>query len=399
MSRDPLDEMAARDAGVRELLNALVSAPSEDELAREQVALAMFSAFNPARAEVQAPGRARAPRSHRKQVRSVRFGVRLATAATVVTLVSGFTVASYAAALPAPLQRLAHQFLGYLGVPDAVGPLPRVHASPSVPASKATGGSRHHQLRTGSPAPGRGHSQPASPSPRPSRHPHHRQPARPAPHHHGGLTLSPLAHRVQAGGSVRFTATLDKHGRPQPNVRLSLLILPTWPPHGQWRPIEPMVTNSQGQASFTVPFLWTNVSFEVTGPGSVHSRKVTIVVIPQVFARILPGGRHGHGDDRPFVLVGCRGAAPGDTAKLEVRGHGGHWRVVGTSQFHRDGLAVFPIDASQVNRTYRAVVLATKLHGRALSKTFSGETDDQRHRGYHWTPPPTPSPTPFPSRT
>src|ERR1700761_5347251 len=104
MSKDPLDELAARDAGVSELLNALVSAPAEDELAREQVALAMFSAFNPAQAGAWAPRRA--PRSHRGQAgagqtaprRSVRLGVRLAAVATVVTLVSGFTVASYAAA-------------------------------------------------------------------------------------------------------------------------------------------------------------------------------------------------------------------------------------------------------------------------------------------------------------
>ena len=81
--------------------------------------------------------------------------------------------------------------------------------------------------------------------------------------------------------------------------------------------------------------------------------------------------------------------------KLEVRGHGGHWHVVGTTQFHRYG-AVFPITASQVDRTYRAVLLATKLHGRAASKPVSGKTGSHGHR-WHRGSPPTPFPTPAPT--
>jgi hypothetical protein len=411
MSRDPLDEMTSRDAGVRELVSALLSAPGEDELSREQVALATFRAFSPARA-AQPDGlaqrqRARAPRasrSHRSRVgrtRSFRFGVRLAAVATVITLASGFAVAGYAAALPPSLQRGLHHWFASLGVPDSAENLPTPPPSPSASPGQARGGSRHHQQRTGAPAPVRSRSQPASPSPSPGRHhQHHRQSGRPAPHQHGGLTVAPSAHRIQAGDSVSFAVSLDEHGRPEPGVQLGLLEFPAWAPGRPWQIPGSQTTNAQGRADLSVPFLQANAFFEVTGPGPLRSGKIKIVVIPQVFVSIFPGHGHGHGHGagQALVFVSSLGAVPGDTVKLEVRGHGGHWNLVSTTQFRYRGHAVFPIDPDRANRTYRAVVLATKLHGRAVSKAVTGPSGGHGHwRWRWWTPPPTPGPTAAPT--
>jgi hypothetical protein len=210
------------------------------------------------------------------------------------------------------------------------------------------------------------------------------------------LIVVASARRIQAGDSVNFAVRLTEHGQPEPNVQLHLREFSAWSRPGRWQrqPWLLAVTDGQGRAYFTVPYLWANASFQVTGPGSLRSGKIKVVVIARVIASIYGhyhGYGHGHGHGNGLVFVSCLEAAVGDTVKLEVLGHGGHWHVVGTAQFRHRGRAVFTINAGQANRTYRAVLLATLLHGRSVSNQVSGTSGNHWH---NWNPPPTPSPAP-----
>jgi hypothetical protein len=392
MARDPLEELRSRDAGVRELVSALVSAPTEDELSGEQAALALFAAFRSPPAPAQAPRASRVLRHrHRRPSkaprRSFRLGLRLATAATAVALVGGFAVAGYAAVLPEPIRAALDAVLPSVLNNGLLGAKSLVQASqpPVTPTRGAHPSHRHHgPAGTGSPKPSPSGSHRASPSPSPShtrhdhqRHEHHH--AAKATHNHGGLSVRPSASQVPLGGVVRFAVTVTSHGKPVPDVPLRLVEYPAWGEHRYWQPPQGQtVTDQQGQASFTVAGfeLHVNASFQVTGPGSLHSGKIKITVIPPVWAAIF-GQWHDQPQDNLFA--NCPLAEQGDTAILEVLRHG-HWHVVTTTQFHHFDVVVFPIDQDQANRTYRVIVPATKLHGRSVSQRVSGVSHDQ----YHW---------------
>jgi hypothetical protein len=385
VTRDPLEEMVARDAGVRELVNALAGAPADGELAGQQAAVAMFAACASVQATTQLPQphRHRRPRRQRPAAapRSFRFGARLTAATAVIALALGFAAAGYAAVLPAPLQRVAHSVLGSLGVPDVKSAPKRTHHS----ASPSPAAIRHHKGRhpgTGKVGPAPSPTPQVPPSSKPDHHRHH-SPGRGAPHKHEGLTVDPSAHRIRVGRSLSFTVTLDQHGRPEPNVSLHLVEYPAAGPSGPWQQPEFQTTNARGQAYFFVRFLTVNTAFVVAGPGSLRSGRVKIVVIPRVAVSVLPGQWSWQGQENPAVVVNCFGAEPGDTVKLEILGRHEHWHLVSTAQLRWFDGAAFTIPASQVNRTYRAVLLATPLHGRSVSADVSGKSDDHWNR---WTP-------------
>ncbi len=395
MTRDPLEEMVARDAGVRELVNALAGAPADGELAGQQAAVAMFAAYASVQAKTQLPQAHRHRRPRRQQAaaapRSFRFGARLTAATAVIALAMGFAAAGYAAVLPAPLQRVAHSVLGSLGVPDVKSAPKRTRHS----ASPSPSAIRHHKGRhagTGQAGPGHGPTPQAPPSSESDHHRHHSR-GRGAPGRHEGLTMEPSARRIRAGRGVSFTVTLDQHGRPEPNVSLHLVEYPASGPSDPWQQPEFQATNARGQAYFFVRFLTVNTAFVVTGPGSLRSGRVKIVVIPHVAVSVLPGQWSWQGQENPVVVVNCFGAEPGDTVKLEILGRHGNWHLVGAAQLRQFGGAAFTIPASQVKGTYRAVLLATPLHGRSVSEDASGKPDDHWHRRHRWTPSATPAPT------
>ncbi|HUC55874.1 MAG TPA: hypothetical protein VMA95_00625 [Streptosporangiaceae bacterium] len=439
MTRDPLDEMRSRDPGVRELVNALVSPPADDELAGEQTARAMFAAFRsppapPAAHRSHRAGSHRAPsarapsprapspraqpaRAGRSPVRprgagrpasgpgSRKFGVWRTVAATTLALTGALVLAAYLAVLPGPVQLAAHRLLGQIGVPLAHS---TAKTAPTAAGSTPAGPHRHFRVSPAASSVSSRYSasQTASPSPGRSRsgnrgrdRSRHRRGGR-APHSRGGLIVTAPARPVRSGSSVHFYVTLTEHGKPQPNVPLVLhehsALQSLYQRHHEWPSEWDASTDAHGLASFTVPELWANASFVVTGPGSLHSRKVNVVVIASVQAGI---GRDRRQPAQDFVFVNCLLARPGDAATLEVRYHG-HWRIIGKtkfSQYGRFATAWFMINADRANRTYRVVLPATSLHGNSASGPVKGVSEHHRHEWDSRSPAPLPSPAPSPS--
>ena len=111
---------------VGEILAALTAGPADDELAGEAAALVAYRN----RGGVPRP----ATRAHRRRRRplfpfpSVRVAATVAAAAAVLS-VSAFATAAYTQVLPAPVQRLAHDFIG----------APGAGSEPSVPSPAGSG--------------------------------------------------------------------------------------------------------------------------------------------------------------------------------------------------------------------------------------------------------------------
>src|SRR5580658_4177646 len=257
----------------------LASAPTPDELAGQQTALAMFTAVRSAQAQEPRPaGKPVIARRRSFRPRSFRLGSRLAAAATVVALACGFAAAAYAAALPAPLQHVAYQILGFAGVPDSPGHRLRTTSPGQSPSGRPTA----NRGDSGSPATSRSPSpRRRSPSPKP------RSSSSPAPKQSGRLTVAASAQQITAGGQLQITASLTEHGKPEPDAELSLLELRAG--KRQWRPAGRAATDAQGQAVFTVPDLATNAWFRVTGAAGSRSAELSVVVVAPVSASLEPG--------------------------------------------------------------------------------------------------------------
>ena len=171
---------------VGEVLAALTAGPADDELAGEAAALVAYRN----RGGVPRP----ATRAHRRRRRplfrfpSVRVAATVAAAAAVLS-VSAFATAAYTQVLPAPVQRLAHDFSGAPGagseppVPSPAGsgapspggtgreggaPTGRAHPSPtrhatSQPGTQATPqGSEPTPSDSGTPTPTKSKGKPST---------------------------------------------------------------------------------------------------------------------------------------------------------------------------------------------------------------------------------------------
>jgi hypothetical protein len=117
---------------VAEAIAALNEAPTSSELAAEVSALAVYSRA------VRRPAEPVRPRGTGRRSRTSRLSVRLAGAAAVAAAAAvtfgGAAVAAYAGALPASVQKLAHDFIG---APAAHQSTP---ATPVRPSATQTNG-------------------------------------------------------------------------------------------------------------------------------------------------------------------------------------------------------------------------------------------------------------------
>jgi len=111
-----------------DIVAALKGRPAPDELAGEAMAMAEF--------RHRVSGSERARRSHRRRGRAGwLLSARGAAAAAAVAIASGGVVAAYAGVLPAPVQRVAHAWIG--------APAPRIgstrhgHAASAPAANQA----------------------------------------------------------------------------------------------------------------------------------------------------------------------------------------------------------------------------------------------------------------------
>ena len=379
----PRDGLGPVEPGLERLLGVLTSGPTAAELAGEQAALAMFLASQQAPAAEPAGTRpfpagtgrrngasGRPPRGSA----SVRSGPgrsgpgrrrtgRLA-GALVLALAAGLAAAAYAEALPAPVQHVAYQMLGFVGVPDSHQPAARSSGQrPSPPA-----GHQPAPSRSGSPSPGPSSPVPrqsatpspaaspsVSPAPRPSR-----STAAPGPVP-AQLSLTVAADRVVAGNSASFSGLLaDGHGRPVPGQRLTLLERAA----GQagWQRAGQATTGTVGRAVLTVPDLTSSAWFRLTGPDGTQSQQVRVIAVPPV--SVTAGT--GPGQRVATLTVASPLADPGDLVVLQVRAAGG-WQSLRTHRLGPAAQTVFRVKLPRRAHEYRVVLLRTGSHGRSVS--------------------------------
>jgi hypothetical protein len=123
---------------VSDVLAALRSGPTREELAGEASVLAEFRRG--------AGVAARTPAPHRPRRVTSLVGARVAVAAAAVTL-GGLATAAYAGMLPAPVQRLAHDTIGAPAAPSG-SPAATHLARSQAPVRPGASGSTAHRLCT-----------------------------------------------------------------------------------------------------------------------------------------------------------------------------------------------------------------------------------------------------------
>ena len=351
MTRDPLDDLGSRDPGLTELLSHLTSEPSADELSGEYAALMMFRTVRDTgplqTARPAAPPPRLATARRRRRPSRARIGGRLVAAASVFALGGGFAAAGYAEVLPAPLQHVAHQILGFAGVPNSPGksgsPRPTVPVTTRTTHGAAGPGGSH------SPQPGSSGSN--SPSPR-------RSSASPSPG--GSVTISAGKRQIAAGSSVQITASFTRKGHPVAGVSLSLSERAAG--RTAWYVVSHATTGAGGQASFTVGDLTRNASFRASGPGQAVSGELSIVVIPAITFSEVPSA-HGRSE---MLIVSVPLALRGDVVQLEQL-VAGQWQLVRSHRLHPGGKTEFSVAARKISVTYRVVLSATVEHGQSVS--------------------------------
>jgi hypothetical protein len=377
---DLLGDIAASEPGLEVLLSHLTSAPSPDELAGEDAALAMFLASRPQaalqadlqqgaaqdsphqaafqayphQAAFQTDPQVSAPGPHGWPVRRVR---RLAVAATIA-IAATFITAAYTATLPAPLQNVAYRVLGFAGIPHAA----RTRSAPggsgpgaTAPSHSAVPGQANQE------APGK-HGGPSA------------SPASSRPRGSGGLilTVTIASSRIVAGTSEVFNGSLTDKGQPVARASLSLLERTVSQP--AWHIVGSATTGSRGSAVVTVPDLTANAEFRFTGPDRAVSRPVLVIVAPTVFATVAIGP-HGRLD---LITAISPLAEPGDQVVLEVRS-GTRWVTVQVRRLDGAERTEFPVNAGSRQQSYRVVLLPTGAHGRSVSNTVNvGPNDTMR---------------------
>ena len=352
MTRDPLDELGSRDRGLTELFSHLTSEPSAEELSGEYAALTMFRTARDAAplktALLPAPPPRSATARRRRRPSGARVGARLVAAATVVAFGSGFAAAGYAEVLPAPLQHVAHQILGFAGLPNSPGKSGSPRPTVPVTSHRTTQGAVGPG---GSKSPQPGSSGSRSPSPR-------RSSGAPGPG--GSVTISAGERQIAAGSSVQIAASFTRNGRPVAGVSLSLSEQAAG--RTGWRVVRHTATGAGGQASFTVSDLTTNASFRASGPGHAVSGEISIVVIPAITLTEVPS-THGRSE---MLNVSIPLAQNGDVVRLEEL-VSGQWQLVRSHHLHSGGGTQFTVPARKISVTYRVVLSATAEHGQSVS--------------------------------
>jgi hypothetical protein len=380
MNSDPTDGAAAADPGntgdpgIGQLFRILTTGPAPDELAGEQSALAMFRAnVSPAAGPATVNGTAvngttvpilAGPRvtSPKRSVRHpfrvpVRWGVRLA-AAGVIAVVGGTTAAAYAAALPEPVQNLAHHVLGVVGVPPA----------------------QHQHHTATSRTPGHHGGGPAGRSSTPSgRHSHPSQAAKPSPSAHASASPSASPSSASAAGPAALSATagnpviaagsqpliegeLTRAGTGVKGVTVTLIERIAGRP--LWHVAGTAQTTSGGDVAITGPPLATNAAFRLRIPGVAHSASVLVTVTPQVTVVLTPGAS----GLRDLLTVTTQYAKPRNVVWLQVESASGSWANLRSKRLNAAGKTWFILSGKHLkNKTVQVVLMATVKHGSAAS--------------------------------
>jgi hypothetical protein len=354
---DQFDDLIAGHPGLHALVRALTSAGTPRELAGERAALAMFRQVMAARATPSGPRH----RSERAGLLAPIRRLALLGSAGVLALCASFAAAGYAAALPVPVQQVAHQLLGFAGVPSSRSP-GHSPAHGTVPPAAS-----------GNPAPpgGRGGTAPGS------------QSGPPGPSGASSrmrLMISITRPRLDAGSPAALIALLTRDGAAVSGAKLSLLELSSG---GQgWQRAASAITDPAGRATLTVPRLTANAVFRVSGPDGVMSGRLEVTVVPAITVSVTTG--HGAA---VTAAVTCPFCAAGDVVQLQVLS-AGQWQLAHAKRLGRSGGAVFVLPSSKASASYRIMLLGTMAHDPAVSHVITvpphgGKTGGGQGSGGH----------------
>jgi hypothetical protein len=293
--------------------------------------------------------------------RTPGWGIRLA-AAVVIVLAVAMASAAYTAALPQPVQLLAHRVLGFAGVPNPPrsghpGGSPRHPRgaptsgnSGSSPGQATPGNSAH--ARTPSPPAHKSRAPSASPSPSPS--------AATGP---AQLSASASSAEIPAGSQVVIDGQLTRSGAGVPGVTVQLVERLVG--HPFWHLAGAGQTTADGNVAVTVSAVPANAVFRLRVRGVAHSANVLVTVIPPVTATLTPGAA----GLRDVLAVTTQYAHRGNVVQLEVSS-GGSWTYLRQQRLNAAGKTVFVISGKRLkNLEVRVVLLATARHGASISNT------------------------------
>ncbi len=351
MSTDRPDLAKPHDPALDGLFRALTADGTAEELAGRPAALEMFRAsrrqpphprpqrLRPQRLRPQRlrPQRLRPQRLRPSRLRPLRFrlAVSMSTAAAALVLVGGLA-AAYAAALPAPVQHIAYQMLGRIGVPDARRPAPSASAPRPAVSTAPTPSAR----AIGCPCP-TGRPGTAAPD----------------------LILTAARAQIRADGPDVLSGRLAPGGRPEAGVRVRLFEHVAGRPG--WRAAGSAVTDVSGEVTLTVAHLTSNALFRLAARGGTVSPPVLITVIPPVYLDLAPGPQPG----MDVLTARAPFAETGDVVELQER-VGGIWYGVSQRVLGPDHRASFGVlIPSSGDLEYRVVLPRTRVHGSAASST------------------------------
>jgi hypothetical protein len=370
MNSDLSAETGPLEPGVDQLFQTLTAGPGPAELAGEHDALAMFRAnarppaspVRSARSTGRARTASRGSAGRGSAIRHLRWGTRLAAAATAV-VIGGTAAAAYAAALPAPVQQLAHDVFHVLGVPPAGAT--RGTASTGISGRRGPG-SGH------SGAPGH-HGAGSSPT----------APVSPSQHASGSPSASPSPSSSAAAGPITLTATAASSPIPADTAAtidgqvtnsagkgvagVTVTLLEEAAKTATWAPAGTAKSNSAGNVVVTTSSpLTTNAEFQLAATGAQASPVVIVTVTPVVTAMLETGATHD------VLVVTTQFAYPGNIVVLQIQTASGSWAFLRDKPLNASGAARFVLSIARLqNQTLRVKLVATIRHGRAFSTPFT----------------------------
>jgi len=368
MISDLPGDIGPLDPAVDELFRTLTSEPTPAELAGEQSAVAMFRAnitppASPATAPIPTRRLAAQPKPSVTRLfrRSPGWGIRLA-AAVVIVLAVAMASAAYTAALPQPVQLLAHQVLGFAGVPN---PARSAHTGGGnrhphgAPTSRNSGSSPGH-APPGHSAPGGTPSPHAHKSATPGTSP---SPPPSAATGRAQLSASASSAEIPAGSEVVIDGQLTRSGAGVQGVTVQLVERLVG--HRLWHLGGTGQTTADGNVAITVAAVPANAVFRLRVRGVAHSVNVLVTVIPPITATLTPGA----GGLRDVLAVSTQYAHRGNVVQLEVQ-TGGSWTYLRAKRLNGAGKTTFVISGRRLaNHKVRVVLLATARHGASISNT------------------------------
>ncbi len=362
------------------LVRALRAPGTEAELAGEKEMVAAF--------------RAAAPRGTLRRVIG-RLGVGGTAIVTTVALSSGVAAAAYTRVLPDPVQEIAHEVLGPIGVPDApphkprrevrravVPPVRTPSASPSAeptesasPQPRKPGGRpQEHPVKptptpdaTATAAPTAQPTDAATPPAEPTTDPTPSPSAEPTPsptpdptparRPARSVSIGASSTRIGVGSNVTLSGVVRaKHGKRLRNREVHLLARRS----GQldWTEVASGSTGPRGGVALTATDLGITTTFRLRVGETVRSLPVRVAIVPIVDLSF------DEGATLRILTVGGRG---GDTVVLLRRQDG---RLVPIDRVLLDdaGAAVVPVQ--QRAKGYRLVVRlkGTRAHTQAQAR-------------------------------